>query len=267
MELSAEILRALADVGADLFPLNGVNGFDIGLDEAGVLAVRILVPHPDEPPAGLPSLGDLPVIVVYGSPYLETTPVIPDAARHDPVLGCHQVGRHDTYGGLAGTGTLGCVLRDSGTGQPVAIGNAHVLGGTPGSLPYAVGDVIQQPAPSTLPPSSLERLGERVHERGARTLETAGRVSGISRVYACTRVRRRGRPAVVDVRTDHHRRRHLVSRREPRRRPVGLRLSGGQTRITRSSACTTRAMTPPVTPVTSRRWRPRPESPCEMRAM
>ncbi|GGU04757.1 hypothetical protein [Actinomadura citrea] len=93
MELSAGMLRALADGGADLFPLGGVKGLDIGLDEAGVLTVRILVSHSDEPPAGLPESPG-------GVPYLETTPVIPDADRHDPVLGGHQVGRHDTRGGL-----------------------------------------------------------------------------------------------------------------------------------------------------------------------
>jgi hypothetical protein len=101
MELSAGMLRALADGGADVFPLGGVKGLDIGLDEAGVLAVRILVSHSDEPPAGLPeSPGGLPMIVVHGSPYLETTSVIPDTDRHDPVLGGHQVSRHDTHGGL-----------------------------------------------------------------------------------------------------------------------------------------------------------------------
>jgi hypothetical protein len=242
MELSAEIVRALADGGGELLPLDGVNGIDLGLADSGEPAVRVLVSHPDDPPAGIPDvLGGLPVVVVYGSPYLEYT-VVPDALKHDPVLGGQQLGRRETPGGLSANGTLGCVLRDQATGRPVAISNAHVLCGTPGSPPYATGDVIQQPAPSTVPPSSLERmgellrwevpadpafytvpqlsglggfydaavcsitdrgatvgqvadlgavtgfasarLGERVHKRGARTRVTAGRVSGISGVYA-----------------------------------------------------------------------------------
>jgi hypothetical protein len=243
MDLSAEIGRALADGGADLLPLDGVNGIDIGLDDSGALAVRVLVSHPEDPPAELPNfLGGLPVMVVYGSPYLEGGGVVPDAVRHDPVLGGYQLGRRETPGGLSANGTLGCVLHDSTTGQPVAISNAHVLCGTPGTPPYALGDVIQQPAPSTVPPSSQERmgellrwavptdpafytvpvlsglggfydaavcsitnrgvkvgevadlgtvtgfataqLGEQVYKRGARTRVSAGRVAGISGVYA-----------------------------------------------------------------------------------
>ncbi|WP_433136904.1 hypothetical protein ACQPZ8_32890 [Actinomadura nitritigenes] len=100
-------------------------------------------------------------------------------------------------GGLAGTGTVGWVVRDGGTGRSVAIGSAHGLGGTPGSPPYAAGDVTPQPAPS-----SPEPLGE-------------------------------------------------LSRWEA---PVDPTFYIG-------------AMTPPVTPVTSPRWRPRSESPREMRVM
>ncbi|MFF0518371.1 hypothetical protein ACFYTC_06710 [Actinomadura nitritigenes] len=100
-------------------------------------------------------------------------------------------------GGLADNGTVGWVVRDSGTGKPIAIGSAHGLGGTPGSPPYAAGGVIQQPAPR-----SPERLGE-------------------------------------------------LSRWEA---PVDPTFCIG-------------AMTPPVTPVTSPRRRPRSESPREMRVM
>ncbi|SNS14464.1 hypothetical protein [Actinomadura mexicana] len=310
MESSAEMLRVLADGGAGLSPLNEVNGLDIGLDEAGVLAVRILVSHPEEPLAGLPeSLGGLPLIVVYGSPYLETTPVIPDAARHDPVLGGHQVGRHDTHGGLAGTGTLGCVLRDSGTGRPVAISNAHVLGGTPGPLPNAVGDVIQQPTPS-----SLERLGEllrweasvepafsivpqldglggafdaavcSITDRGAKVgeIEGLGTVAGFASVRLGERVHKRGARTLRPRAGSAESRGRTTARATccggrsdrslststfglPARTPTASGRTPAtpaqwwSTRTTRSSACTTRAMAPPVTPVTSRRWRPRSE--------
>lgn len=173
--------------------------------------------------------GGLPVTAVYGSPYPESTAVIPDAARHDPVLGGHRVGRHDAHGGLAGTGTVGWVVRDSRTGKPIAIGNAHVLGGTPGSPPSAAGDVIQQPAPS-----SPERLGELLRW-------TFGQ-------------------RVIDVDLWYPGETPTVPGRTP-----ATPAQWWSTRTTRSSA--TRAMTPPVTPVTSRRWRPRSESPCEMRVM
>ena len=159
MDVPAGMEQAIIDNGGDILMVDGVNGMDIGLDGSGDFAIRILVSDVDEPPDGLPdNVDDFPAIVVYGAPYAEYV-VVPDGTHHDPVMGGHQIGRPTIVAGWAGTGTLGCVLRDATTNQPVAISNGHVMCGTPASPPYAAGDAINQPAPSTDPPYAMDRMG------------------------------------------------------------------------------------------------------------
>jgi len=158
MDVPQEMVDALSGLGAEVLPLDGVNGIDIGLDPDGELAIRLLVTDPDDPPEGLPdSYAGFSVILVAGTPVTEA--VTQDDAKYAPVIGGIQLGRQQIVGGLVNTGTLGCVFRDRFSGEPVAISNAHVLLGDIPSGGFAVGDVIGQPAPTTDPPPVSERLG------------------------------------------------------------------------------------------------------------
>jgi hypothetical protein len=158
MDVPQEMVDVLSSLGAEVLPLDGVNGIDIGLDSFGEFAIRLLVSDPDNPPAGLPdSHAGFSVILVAGTPVTEA--VTPDGAKYAPVIGGVQLGLRRIIGGLATRGTLGCVFRDRSSGEPVAISNAHVLLGDIASGGYALGDVIQQPAPATDPPPISERIG------------------------------------------------------------------------------------------------------------
>ncbi|MFF4605153.1 hypothetical protein ACFY12_20770 [Streptomyces sp. NPDC001339] len=155
MDVPQEMSQALSDNLADPLPVEGVNGVDIGLDESGELAMRILVSDPDDPPGGLPeTIGGFPVLLVRGDPVAEQR-CVPDEMKHNALVGGIQIGPRATMDGLAHAGTLGCILRDRASGDPVAISNAHVICG--------MGGVIQQPAPHTDPPLSSEELGTVQH--------------------------------------------------------------------------------------------------------
>lgn len=145
------MVDALNAAAPNLLQIPGVNGVDIGLADGGGFTIRILVNDPNDPPADLPAaVGDFSYVLVAGQPTLEQA-AVPDTAKHDPVIGGVQIAPASIVGGVVHAGTLGCVFRNSGN-QPVGVSNAHVLCG-------AVGDVVQQPAPSTDPPPSSERLG------------------------------------------------------------------------------------------------------------
>lgn len=155
-EVPVEMAAALNENAFGLLQLDGVNGIDVGVDDAEEYTLRLLVNDPDDPPGGLPdSIGGFPYILVPGTPQLEQAG-IPDEktygmAGSDPIMGGIQLASATTVDGNVHAGTLGCVFRDS-AGSPVAVSNAHVISG-------AVGDLIQQPAPLIDPAPANEQLG------------------------------------------------------------------------------------------------------------
>lgn len=155
-EVPVEMAAALNENAVGVLQLDGVNGIDVGIDDAGDFTLRLLVNDPDDPPVGLPdSIGGFPYILVAGTPQLEQAG-IPDQKTYgmpggDPIMGGIQLASAAIVDGNVHAGTLGCVFHDA-TGSPVAVSNAHVICG-------AVGDTVQQPAPQTDPAPSIERLG------------------------------------------------------------------------------------------------------------
>ncbi|MGW2090065.1 hypothetical protein [Streptomyces sp. NPDC001880] len=155
-EVPVEMAAALNENAFGLLQLEGVNGIDVGVDDAGEYRLRLMVNDPDDPPLGLPdSIGGFSYVLVVGTPRLEQAG-IPDQKTYgmpgvDPIMGGIQLGPAAIVGGDVHAGTLGCVFRDP-AGLPVAVSNAHVICG-------AVGDPIQQPAPQTDPAPTIERLG------------------------------------------------------------------------------------------------------------
>jgi hypothetical protein len=131
-DVPPEMAAAVNAASTSLLRLEGVNGIDIGLDEAGNFTIRVLVSDPDNPPLDLPeSVGGFPFILVKGQPTLEQAS-IPDERTlgvpgQPPIIGGIQIAP-DLVGDVT-AGTLGCVFRNS-DGQPVAVGNAHVMCGS-----------------------------------------------------------------------------------------------------------------------------------------
>ncbi|GAB7029762.1 hypothetical protein AB0G35_22795 [Streptomyces sp. NPDC021749] len=150
MDVPPEMAQALADGNTEVLSIDGVNGTDVGLDSSDELAIRILVGDPENPPGGLPeTFGGFPAIIVAGDPVMDS--FMPDTARHEPLRGGYQLGTAVVDGSIS-RGTLGCVFRDTETGEPVVLTAGHVVCGAPG-------DVIYQPAPSTDPPPDFDELG------------------------------------------------------------------------------------------------------------
>jgi hypothetical protein len=150
-DIPPEMIAAVTELAPTLLSLQDVNGVDIGLDDAGEFTIRVLVVDPSNPPADLPDdINGFSYVLVAGQPMQEPG-TIPDAAKYDPVIGGVQIAPAAIVGGNVHAGTLGCVFRNA-DGQSVGVSNAHVLCG-------GVGDVVQQPAPSTDPAPALEQLG------------------------------------------------------------------------------------------------------------
>lgn len=128
-DVPPEMAAAVNAASTSLLRLEGVNGIDIGLDEADNFTIRVLVSDPDNPPLDLPeSVGGFPFILVKGQPTLEQAS-IPDGRTlgvpgQPPIIGGIQIAT-DGVGDVT-AGTLGCVFRNS-DGQLVAVSNAHVM--------------------------------------------------------------------------------------------------------------------------------------------
>ncbi|MFI0507523.1 hypothetical protein ACH3WN_32530 [Streptomyces albogriseolus] len=154
-EVPVEMAAALNENAFGLLQLGGVNGIDVGGDDADEYTLRLLVNDPDDPLWGLPdSIGGFPYVLVADTQLEQAG--IPDQKTYgmpgtDPIMRGIQLGPAAIVGGNVHTGRLGCLFHDSDE-LPVAVSNAHVIFG-------AVGDLIQQPAPHTDPAPPIERLG------------------------------------------------------------------------------------------------------------
>lgn len=169
MEIPRDMQEALEYASPQVLPIEGVNGMDIGLDERREgLTIRVLVADPANPPPGIPEeLGGHRVRLVAGAPRIHH--VIPDQIFHVAATGGIEVGRRTPHFDAAGdfavdSGALGMIFRDlnvsdPGVGEPLALSCAHVMCGANPTGSFAVGDVIQQPAPTSFAPPAFERLG------------------------------------------------------------------------------------------------------------
>jgi hypothetical protein len=160
VDIDPAMVQALADNSADLQGTEGVNGFDVGLDDSGELVLRIMVADPANPPDDLPtSLGGFPVLVIEGAPI--TLSGLPDEARYSPVVGGVQIAQASAPL-AAPSGTLGIVMRDLGSGDKVGISAGHVMAGVdplaifsateiwqPNALGQRLGGLLRWDIPST----------------------------------------------------------------------------------------------------------------------
>ncbi|WP_437907423.1 IPT/TIG domain-containing protein [Sorangium sp. So ce327] len=151
MDIPPEMIAALESHRYEILNINGVLGIDIGFTEPGGvptddIAIRVLVPDLNNVPAGIPDeLEGFPVVVIQRNVEFDQ-----DLARYDPVQGGISVGR--SAGILGFSGTLGGIVLDATTKELRGLSCRHVLCHDP----FAVGDVIQQPEPTS---SVVNHLG------------------------------------------------------------------------------------------------------------
>lgn len=193
MDVPPEMIAAVRDNGAQLLSIAGVTGIGIGFTEVnGIptenIAIRVSVADIGNIPAGIPeTLAGFPVVIIERN-------VLPqaDLARYEPLRGGVSVAR-DT--GLSAAGTLGGIVRESGTGEPRGLSCAHifVIGtGQPG-------DPIEQPEPSPQPqPANV--IGTLLRSSFPSTPNTSPPFLpiGFSDAAVCT-ITRSAAAAIVDI--------------------------------------------------------------------
>jgi hypothetical protein len=221
LDVSPDLREAKEAVEADLLGRPGVTGVDIGYKEVGgrptdVVAIRVLVAEKrDVPPdQAIPAeIDGHPTDVIERRFRLhvlsvDDTAVVPqaDSGAYDPLVGGLSIGPCRSPGGRVLAGTLGCVVFDVATGQPMLLSNFHVLGVDNAA---AAGDAMTQPSRldgGTCPASvvgvlarwslggSVDAAVGWVTQRGvACQVADVGALAGTAQAAVGSAVRKRGR--------------------------------------------------------------------------
>jgi hypothetical protein len=137
-------LRSIKETLEDeLMKRPGVVGVDIGFKQVGgratdELAIRVLVQEKRDVASDQnipPTIRDVKTDVIQVGRLV----ALQDTNRYDPIVGGCSIG---TCGGAPGVGTLGVIVRDNASGQPMVLSNWHVLvGGTTQAV------IVTQPGP------------------------------------------------------------------------------------------------------------------------
>lgn len=158
MSDSQEIKKVKARVEKDLLSRPGVTGVDIGYKYVGgkktdQIAIRVLVakkrtvPEKERIPEEIEGVKTDVIERKYElhSSVVGESPAAPDVASYDPLRGGISLGPCRTIDGSAVAGTLGAVVRDNSTGDPMLLSNFHVMSVDDA---WSVGDTMAQPSPA-----------------------------------------------------------------------------------------------------------------------
>lgn len=156
-EVHPDLKRVKQAVEHEFLNRPGVVGVDIGYKEVqgqrtGELAIRVLVERKRDVPAPqrIPAeVQGIPTDVIerkfelhgLGVPALELAPQL-DTGTYDPLAGGISVGPCRLVRGQVFVGTLGAIVKDNASGEPLLLSNFHVLCV---DKTWAVGDALSQP--------------------------------------------------------------------------------------------------------------------------
>jgi S1-C subfamily serine protease len=161
MEITPQIQRAKASAEKDLLKLANVTGVGVGEkitkgQRVGKACVRVYVKKKlpkDRVGKGqlIPaSVGGVPTDVIErefvlhpASVALSDLELMADAGTYDPLTGGISIGPCRAVGGSVFVGTLGLVVEDNNTGDPMMLSNFHVMCIDNN---WSVGDTMAQPA-------------------------------------------------------------------------------------------------------------------------
>jgi hypothetical protein len=140
------ILAAKESIEDELLQRPGVTGVDVGYKYVGgqrteEIAIRVLVRSKKNVPRAqqVPETIDgIPTDVIE-----RTFELHADTGRYTPVRGGISIGPCRAIGGFVYTGTLGAIVRDNTTGNPMLLSNFHVMCVDNG---WSVGDQMAQPS-------------------------------------------------------------------------------------------------------------------------
>lgn len=137
---------------------------------------------------------------------IEEIQIQADTGTYDPLVGGISIGPCRSIGGFVYTGTLGAIVRDNATGNPMALSNFHVMCVDSG---WSVGDAMAQPSrvdTGTCPADTIGTLARAslggqvdcavctVSGRGTSCeIENIGSITGTATCTLGMSVRKRGR--------------------------------------------------------------------------
>jgi hypothetical protein len=152
-----EIRDAKRKIEADLLSRPGVSGVDIGPkivkgQKTEELSIRVYVAEKKDVPAkekipetidGIKTDVIQRRIVLHPAkvPVTEVTPAA-DTNTYDPLRGGISIGPCRAIGGFVFVGTLGAIVRDNASGDPMLLSNFHVMAV---DTAWSVGDTMAQP--------------------------------------------------------------------------------------------------------------------------
>jgi peptidoglycan hydrolase-like protein with peptidoglycan-binding domain len=138
----AELIEAVDLAAPALMALPGVNGFAPavafdGDQVTGEPAVYVVVSDESDVPEGIPAeIGGVAVTILEGRP----VPLV-DETRYSNLKGGIKV----VHPSERGAGTMGVVVRDNATREPLGLSNQHVVGSPGGTFPQVVWQPVEPP--------------------------------------------------------------------------------------------------------------------------
>ena len=199
MKQIAEIVRAKENVESEMLKRPGVTGLDVGYKYVGgqrtdEIAIRLLVEKKKKTVSKdekFPDTIDGVKTDVIERTYqlhqlgnrkkVDEITLMADTTNYNPVKGGISIGPCRAVGGYVYVGTLGAIVKDNATGNPMLLSNFHVMCLDNG---WHVGDTMAQPGRvdgGTCPANVVGTL-----QRSALTASVDAAVSRLSgRGYAC----------------------------------------------------------------------------------
>jgi hypothetical protein len=178
------ILAAKESVEDELLRRPGVTGVDVGYkyvdgERTEQIAIRVLVANKRNVPeaqAVPETIDGIPTDVIE-----RTFELHADTGRYTPVRGGISIGPCRAIGGFVFTGTLGAIVRDNATGNPMLLSNFHVMCVDNG---WSVGDTMAQPSRVDTGSCPADVVGTL--QRAVLSTSVDGAVSSLSgRTHSC----------------------------------------------------------------------------------
>jgi hypothetical protein len=157
MSVSNEVRQIKADVEDDLLDRPGINAVDIGYKYVGgqktdQVAIRVYVDEkrdvsteesiPDNIQGVVTDVIQRKIVLHTLSVPESSISLQADTGRYEPLKGGISIGPCRTIGGSIFVGTLGAIVKDNATGNPMMLSNFHVMCVDTG---WSVGDTLAQP--------------------------------------------------------------------------------------------------------------------------
>jgi hypothetical protein len=167
-----EIIKQKQAAEAGLLKLEGVTGVDVGFKYAGgkrtdEIAIRVLVKkkksvlEKQTVPAEINGIKtdviEMEIFPLVKSKKLDDASLLSDATKYSTVKGGISLGPERVIGGYVYVGTLGCIVKDNVTNNPVLLSNFHVMCVDSG---WHVGDHMCQPGRVDGGVPATDRIGD-----------------------------------------------------------------------------------------------------------